>query len=87
MDTQKPVTAEEIAKMKKNGKTSLIVSAVVLVIVIILAMSGNFPAWLIFISVACAVLGLNEFRKAKKAEAAMGASTMTPPTPPSEPAA
>ena len=86
MDTQKTVTAADIAKMKKNGKISIAVAVGVLVISILLAMSGNMPAWLLLIAVLSAVLGAKELYKAKKAEAAMqNGATMTPPTPPSEP--
>lgn len=90
MDNQKPVTAEDIAKMKKNGKTSLAVAAAVFVIVIIWTLAGgSVPTWLLMIVGISLALGIIELRKAKKAEAAQGGSSVTPPptppTPPSEP--
>jgi asparagine N-glycosylation enzyme membrane subunit Stt3 len=96
MDNQKPVTAEDVAKMKKNGKIMLGVAAGVFALIVILTVTttGGAPFWMIFIVGVSLALGLIELRKAKKAEAGMhGAAapasapeTVTPPpSTPSEP--
>lgn len=81
MDNAKPVTAEEIEKMKKNGKTMLAIAAGVFALVVILTMAGGAPTWMIIIVGMSLALGAMELWKAKKAEAAMksGASSVTPP--------
>lgn len=83
MDNAKPVTAADIAKMKKNGKTMLAISAAVFVLVIILTALGGAPTWMIIIVGMTLALGGMELWKAKKAEAAMkGGASMTPPAEP-----
>ena len=83
MDNAKPVTAADIAKMKKNGKTMLAISAAVFVLVIILTALGGAPTWMIIIVGMTLTLGGMELWKAKKAEAAMkGGASMTPPAEP-----
>lgn len=71
MDNAKPVTAEEIAKMKKNGKTMLAASAGIFVLVVILTIAGGAPTWMIILVGMSLALGAMELRKAKKAEEAM----------------
>lgn len=83
MENEKPVTMEDVAKMKKNGKTMLAVSAGVLVLVIILTAMGGAPTWMIIIVGMMLAFGIMELRKAKKAEEAMkGGAPMTPPAEP-----
>lgn len=84
MDNAKPVTAEEIAKMKKNGKTMLAVAAGLFVLVVILTIAGGAPTWMIILVGMSLALGVMEMRKAKKAEEAMKKGGAVPP---SEPAA
>jgi|GEM_PF-3305924 len=87
MDNQKPVTAEDVAKMKKNGKIMLGVSAVVFGLVVILTLAGNgTPTWMIIIVGMSLALGFMELRKAKKAEEALK-SGPAPVVPPAEPMA
>lgn len=84
MDNKKPMTAEEVAKMRKNAKNGFIAAGIGLVIVILLTLAGGAPTWMNITVGALLAASAYQWWTAKKAEENLknGGAAMIPPTEP-----